>query len=74
MYCSIHRNKQQAFMRGKQFSNQVPLTLNFNGQSMTFYVKKFSHSYFAGSRIKLKENNVFATTRYTMNQLFSPFQ
>ena len=32
-------------MGGKQFSNQVHLTLNFNGQSMTFYVKKFAHPY-----------------------------
>ena len=65
MYCSIHRNEQQVFMGGKRFSNQVPLTLNFTGQSMTFYAKQFSHLYFAGSRIKLKENNVFATTQYT---------
>ena len=32
---------------------------------MAFYVKQFSQSYFSGSRIKLKENNVFATTQYT---------
>ena len=50
-------------MGGKQFSNQLHLILNFNGQSMTFYVEKFAHSCFAGSRIKLKENNVFATTQ-----------
>ena len=52
-------------MGGKQFSDQVPLTPNFSGQSMTFYVKKFSYLYFARSRIKLKENNVFATRQYT---------
>ena len=62
MYCSIHRNEQQVFMGGQQFSNEVPLTLNFNSQSMAFYVKQFPHPYFSGSRIKLKENNVFATT------------
>ena len=65
MYCSIHRNKQQVFMGGQQFSNEVPLTVNINSQSMGFYVKQFSHPYFSGSRIKLKENNVLATTHYT---------
>ena len=65
MYCSIHRNKHQVFMGGQQFSNEVPLTLNFNSQSMAFYIKQFSHPYFSGSRIELKENNVFATTQYT---------
>ena len=49
-------------MGGKQFSNKVPL--NFNSRSMAFYVKQFSHPHFAGSRIKLKESNVFATTQY----------
>ena len=65
IYCSIHRNKQQVFTGGKQISNQLHLILNFNGQLMTFYVEKFTHPYFAGSGIKLKENNVFATTQYT---------
>ena len=46
MYCSIHRNKQRVFMGGQQFSNEVPLRLNFNSQSMAFYVKQFSHPYF----------------------------
>ena len=41
------------------------LILNFNGQSMTFYVEKFAHSCVAESTIKLKENNVFATAQYT---------
>ena len=54
IYCSIHRNKQQVFMGSKQFSNQV-----------TFYVEKFAHPCLTGSRITLKENNVFATTQYT---------
>ena len=63
MYCSIHRNKQRVFMGGQQFSNEVPFTLNFNSQSMAFYVKQFFHPYFSGSRIKLKEN-AFATTQY----------
>ena len=65
MYCSIHRSKQQVFMGNKRFSNQVDLTLNFNDQSVTFYVKKFAHPYFAGSRVKLTEDNMFATTQYT---------
>ena len=65
MYCSIHRNKQQVFTGGQQFSHKVPLTLNVNSRSMAFYVEQFSHRYFSGSRIKLKENNVFATTQYT---------
>ena len=42
-------------MGGQQFSNEVPLTLNVNSQSMAFYVKQFSHPYFSGSRIKLKK-------------------
>ena len=65
MYCSIHRNKYQVFMGDQQFSNEVPLTLNFNSQSMALYIKEFSHPYFSGSRTELKENNVFATTQYT---------
>ena len=65
MYCSIHTNKQQVFMGGQQFSNKVPLTVNINSQSMGFYVKQFSRPYFSGSRIKLKENNVLATTHCT---------
>ena len=32
---------------------------------MAFYVKQFSQPYFSGSRIKLKENNVFLATQYT---------
>ena len=52
-------------MGGQQFSNEVPLTVNFNSQSMAFYVKQFSHPYFLGSRMKLKENNVLATIQYT---------
>ena len=39
-------------MEGKQFSNQVPLILNFSGQPMTFYVKKL-------------RTHIFATTQYT---------
>ena len=46
MYCSIHRNKQQVFMGGQQFSNEFALTVNINSQSMAFYVKQFSHPYF----------------------------
>ena len=65
IYCSIHRNKQQVFMGGQQVSNEVPLTVNINSQSMGFYVKQFSHPYFSRSRIKLKENNVLVTTHYT---------
>ena len=65
MYCSIHRNKQQVFMGGQQFSNEFALTVNINSQSMAFYVKQFSHPYFSGSRIKLKANNALATTQYT---------
>ena len=57
--------KQQVFTEGKQFSNQVHLTLNCNGQPFTFYVTKFALSYLAAI-VKLIKKNVFHTVQYTV--------